>query len=146
MRTRSPRATATSRSSAIGAAAGCDLVVEAALITAFVLAGNTMLHPLVTWIERRPLQASRSESRIEVRISTDAASLPVIRRHLIERLQAARYPVADVEVVERGQDRFEVTAVLVSTAAVAAELDAVVAGLARHAGVGDAAWESSSLE
>ena len=133
-------------SAAIGAAAGSDLVVEAVLITVFVLAGNTMLRPVVTWIERRPLDQSGTEARIEVRITTDAETLPAMRRHLIERLQAAHYPVADIEVTQRGEDSIEVTAVLVSTVVVAAEIEAVVAELARQPGIRDAAWESSSLE
>ncbi|MBW6397989.1 MgtC/SapB family protein [Roseomonas sp. HJA6] len=133
-------------SAAIGAAAGSDLVVEAVLITAFVLAGNTLLRPVVTWIERRPLDQTGTEARIEVRITTDARHLAAMRRHLIERLQAAQYPVADVEVIERGEDVVEVTAVLVSTVVVTAEIGAVVAELSRHPAISDAAWESSSLE
>jgi len=133
-------------SAAIGAAAGSDLVVEAVLITVFVLAGNTLLRPVVTWIERRPLDQAGTEARIEVRITTDAQHLAAMRRHLIERLQAAHYPVADVEVIERGDDVFEVTAVLVSTVVVTAEIESVVAELSRHPAISDAAWESSSLE
>ncbi len=133
-------------SAAIGAAAGSDLVVEAVLITVFVLAGNTMLRPIVTWIERRPLDQSGTEARIEVRITTDAANLPAMRRHLIERLQAAHYPVADIEVTGRGEESFEITAVLVSTVVVTTEIEAVVTELARQPGIRDAAWESSSLE
>lgn len=133
-------------SAAIGAAAGTDLVAEAVMITVFVLAGNTLLRPVVTWIERRPMDQSGTEARIELRITTDAHHLGGVRRHLIERLQAAHYPVADVEVTERGDDVFEVTAVLVSTVVVPAEIEAVVAELARHPAITDAAWESSSLE
>ncbi|MEO3472604.1 MgtC/SapB family protein [Roseomonas sp. CAU 1739] len=133
-------------SGAIGAAAGSDLVVEAVLITAFVLAGNTLLLPLVTWVERRPVNQARTEARNEVRMTTDAASLPVVRRHLIERLQAAKYPVADIEVVERADDAVEVVAALVSTAVVAREIESVLEALHRHPGITDAAWESSVLE
>ncbi|MBR0671563.1 MgtC/SapB family protein [Neoroseomonas soli] len=133
-------------SAAIGAAAGSDLLVEAVLITVFVLAGNTMLRPVVTWIERLPLDRVAVEARIEVRATTTPAQLPAVRRHLIDRLRAAQYPVSDIEVAERGEEAVEVTAVLVSTAVVVAELEAVVAQLARHPGVTDAAWESSALE
>ncbi len=133
-------------SGAIGAAAGSDLVIEAMLITAFVLAGNTLLLPLVTWVERRPLNLARIETHNEVRVTTGPASLPVVRRHLIERLQAAKYPVADVEVVPRGDGAVEVVAVLVSTAVVSREIETVLAELRRHPAITDAAWESSVLE
>ena len=133
-------------SAAVGAAAGSDLVVEAVLITAFVLAGNTLLLPVVTWIERRPVNATTTEARIEVRVTTDAANLPKVRRHLIDRLQAAHYPVADIEVAEHGAGTTEVTAVLVSTAVVAMEIEAVIRELASHPSISDATWESSTLE
>ena len=133
-------------SAAVGAAAGSDLVVEALLITAFVLAGNTLLLPVVTWIERRPVNATTTEARIEVRVTTDAVNLPKVRRHLIDRLQAAQYPVADIEVAEHGASTTEVTAVLVSTAVVATEIEAVIRELASHPSISDATWESSTLE
>ncbi|WP_246522949.1 MgtC/SapB family protein [Neoroseomonas eburnea] len=133
-------------SAAIGAAAGSDLVVEAVLITAFVLAGNTMLRPVVTWIERSPVSQASTEARIEVRVTTGSASLPAVRRHVIERLQAAHYPVADIEVTEHGDEATEVAAVLVSTAVVPREIEAVVAELLRHPDITHASWESSTLE
>src|SRR5271165_1396209 len=42
-------------SAAVGTFAGAGLPVEAAGVTAFVLAGNTLLRPLVDWVNRRPL-------------------------------------------------------------------------------------------
>jgi putative Mg2+ transporter-C (MgtC) family protein len=133
-------------SAAVGAAAGSDLVVEAVLITAFVLAGNTLLLPVVAWIERSPVNAATTEARIEVRVTTVAASLPKVRRHLIDRLQAAHYPVADIEVTEHSSGSTEVTAVLVSTAVVTAEIEAVLRELTSHPAISDASWESSTLE
>ena len=133
-------------SAAVGAAAGSDLVVEALLITAFVLAGNTLLLPVVTWIERRPVNATTTEARIEVRVTTDAANLPKVRRHLFDRLLAAHDPVADIEGAEHGAGTTEVTAVLVSTAVVATEIEAVIRELASHPSISDATWESSTLE
>lgn len=133
-------------SAAVGAAAGSDLVVEAVLITVFVLAGNTLLRPVVTWIERSPVNDATTEARIEVRVTTDAASLPRVRRHLIDRLQAAHYPVADIEVAEHTDGTTEVTAVLVSTAVVKGEIEAVMRELGNHPAIRHATWESSTLE
>ena len=133
-------------SAAVGAAAGSDLVVEAVLITVAVLAGNTLLRPVVTWIERTPVNEATTEARIEVRVTTDTAGLPKVRRHLIDRLQAAHYPVADIEVTEHGDSTTEITAVLVSTAVVTAEIEAVMRELASHPNISDATWESSTLD
>lgn len=133
-------------SSAVGAAAGSDLVVEATLITCFVLAGNTLLHPVVTWIGRLPIDEAATEARIEVRITTNAANLPQARRALFEQLRAAQYPVADIEVAEHRDGSIAVTAVLVSTAVVRSEIEAVLQELLRQPGITDAAWQSSTLE
>jgi putative Mg2+ transporter-C (MgtC) family protein len=133
-------------SAAIGAAAGSDLVVEAVLITVFVLAGNTLLLPVVTWVERRPLDRVVTEAQNEIRVTTDAAHLATVRRHVIERLQAARFPVADINVTERGEEAVEIVAELVSTSVAPREMDAVLHELRRYPAIRDAAWESNSIE
>ena len=42
-------------SAAVGAFAGARMPAEAALVTLFVLAGNTLLRPLVEFVDRRPM-------------------------------------------------------------------------------------------
>lgn len=133
-------------SAAVGACAGSDMATEAVVLTAFVLAANTLLHPLVDRINRAPLKVENADARFEVCVITDPGSLPAVRRLLIERLNAASYPVADIEIAERGDDVMEVTAVLVSTAVVAAELEGVTTDLARDKRVRHVSWESSTLE
>ncbi len=133
-------------SAAVGAAAGTDLLAEAVLITVFVLASNTLLHPVVTWIERNPISEAATETRNEVQVMTDAASLPIVRRHLIRQLQAARYPVADIEIAEHRDGTVTIIALLVSTSVVAAEMDALMADLGRNPAITHATWESTTLE
>lgn len=48
-------------SAAVGAAAGADLILEAALATLFVLAANTLLRPIVNTINRKPLDVESVE-------------------------------------------------------------------------------------
>ena len=133
-------------SAAIGACAGSDMMAEAVLVTLFVLAGNTLLRPLVARIERAPVHEAAMEARFELRAMTDPEHLASVRRALILRLNAANYPVGDIEVAERGDDVMEVTAVLVSTAVVVAELERVTSEIAALPGVADASWERSTLE
>src|SRR5271166_3505760 len=59
-------------SAAVGACAGADLAAEAVMLTAFVLAGNTLLRPLVNAINRAPLKESGTEAIYEVRLTADA--------------------------------------------------------------------------
>lgn len=131
---------------AVGACAGADLPAEAVMVAAFVLAANILLLPLVDRINRAPIDEQDGEARFEVHATTEPEALPRVRRLLIERLNAAHYPVADLEIVERGDDVVEVTAVLVSTAVVVPEIEAVIRDLAADPAVTDVAWERSTLE
>ena len=55
-------------SAVTGAFAGADHPAEALLMCAFVLAGNTFLRPLVTFIERAPIDESQTEATFELRV------------------------------------------------------------------------------
>ena len=132
-------------SAAVGCCAGADMVAQAVALTAFILAGNTLLRPLVNTINRVPLDAHASEVDYDVTATVDAAALADLRDVLVERLEAANYPVGDVEVVERG-DGAEIVARLTSTAVDAAELDAVVLALEQIPGVRHATWASSNRD
>ncbi|WNJ92588.1 MgtC/SapB family protein [Bosea sp. 685] len=133
-------------SAAVGACAGADMVAEAALITVFVIAGNTLLRPLVNAINRIPLNEQSSEATYEVVVTTDPLSLAVVREALVEHLEAAQYPVSDITTTERGEDAVEVIAKLISTAVDRKELDNVVERLALLPAVKHATWESSTAD
>src|SRR6202008_4719396 len=62
-------------SAAVGACAGADLAFEAVALTLFVLAGNTLLRPLVNAINRAPIDQGGTEAIYEVRMRTAAAQL-----------------------------------------------------------------------
>src|SRR6202012_2621881 len=57
-------------SAAVGACAGADLAFEAVALTLFVLAGNTLLRPLVNATNRSPVGQGSTETIHEVRITT----------------------------------------------------------------------------
>src|SRR6201995_3843511 len=133
-------------SAGVGACAGADMVAQAAALTVFVLAGNTLLRPLVNAINRIPLNEKTSEATYEFKLAIAPEALPSMRDCLIDRLEEAKYPVADVKVVEHGDDLLEIVATLVSTAIEPAELDTVVADLERQPGVRHATWEVSTTD
>jgi putative Mg2+ transporter-C (MgtC) family protein len=112
----------------------------------FVLAGNTLLRPLVNAINRIPLDERASEATYYFKLAVPSHALPAMRDRLVERLESAKYPVADVDVVEHGDDLLEIVATLVSTAIDPTELDAVAADLERQPGVHHATWEVSTKE
>ena len=133
-------------SAAVGSCAGADMVAQAVALTVFVLAGNTLLRPLVNAINRIPLDEKASEATYYFKLAVTAEALPAMRDQLVERLENANYPVADIEVVETGDDLLEIVAKLVSTAVDPNELNAVVSDLQRQDGVRHATWVVSTAD
>ena len=79
-------------------------------------------------------------------ISTDPDAVASVREALLEKLEAANYPVRDTKVVHRPGDIAEIAATLVSQSIEPDELDAVVASLASQPGVRHATWNIRTLE
>src|SRR5450755_520781 len=88
-------------SAAVGCCAGADMIAQAGLLTIFVLAGNTLLRPLVNAIDRIPLNEQSSEARYEVIVTTDSARAADTRDVLNEKLETANLPVREITVVFR---------------------------------------------
>jgi putative Mg2+ transporter-C (MgtC) family protein len=133
-------------SAAVGCCAGADMIAQAIALTGFVLAGNTLLRPLVNAINRTPIDAQASEATYSVTAVVDSDALETLRDGLVERLEAAQYPVAGVEIVARSNDRQQIVATLVSTAIDPKELDAVVTAFELQSGVRHATWGVSTKE
>jgi putative Mg2+ transporter-C (MgtC) family protein len=131
---------------AVGSFAGADMEAQSALLTLFVLAGNTLLRPLVNAIDRIPLSERTSEATYEISVSTESKQAGEIRDALNERLEAASYPVRETRIVFHSSDNVEVSAVLVPLAAEPDDLDAIVADLSKLPGVSHATWHISALE
>jgi putative Mg2+ transporter-C (MgtC) family protein len=133
-------------SAAVGSCAGADMVAQSAALTLFVVAGNTLLRPLVNAIDRIPLNEHASEANYEVIVTTDAINAADARDNLNERLEAAKYPIREINVVHRSNDNVEIAARLVSLAVDPRDLDTVVAELSKLTGVRHATWNVSTLE
>jgi putative Mg2+ transporter-C (MgtC) family protein len=133
-------------SAAVGCCAGADMVAQAALLTIFVLGGNTLLRPLVNAIDRIPIDEQSAEASYDVVVTTDSDSVATVREFLLEKLEAANYPVRDVNVVSRSEDNTEIVATLASLSIEPGELDAVVASLTALPGVRHAGWNIRTLE
>ena len=133
-------------SAAVGCCAGADMIAQAALLTIFVLGGNTLLRPLVKAIDRIPINEQSSEALYDVLVTADINSVAQVREFLLEKLAAANYPVRDTDVVYRSEEEAEIVATLVSLSIEPDELDAVVASLADLPGVRHATWNVRALE
>jgi len=133
-------------SAAVGACAGADLAFEAVALTGFVLAGNTLLRPLVNAINRAPIEGGSTEAIYEVRMTTSPENLDDARELLRAELEAASYPLQDIAVTEREQGGTELVATLLGSAADPRELDAIVARLDGNPLVENASWSLRTTE
>ncbi|MFC7066397.1 MgtC/SapB family protein [Brucella rhizosphaerae] len=133
-------------SAAVGACAGTDMLAEAALLTVYVLLGNTLLRPLVNLINRIPISEQALEQTYEVRVIASHSVMEEMRELLVEKLEEAKYPVSDVELTDRNAETVEILATLVSTSIEPEEIDTVAHFMEAQHGVFYAGWEGSSKD
>lgn len=133
-------------SAAVGACAGADLMGEAIIAALFVLASNTLLRPVVNRINRRPINEEASEAVYRFYVICQRGMQGDVREKLVELLEAANYPVRDVDQHAFGQQDAEIEATLYATAVDSDELDKVALALEGQMGVLQAFWNSSSEE
>lgn len=131
-------------SAAVGAFSGAGYAAEAILLTGFVLAGNTLLRPLVNHINRKPMDERVTEACYRVHVLCDPSSVADVRDLLFSELESADYPIREIEVLSEGEDEVELAAVLVPNTAEPDELDAVVAALEQSGEIASAAWTVST--
>ena len=127
-------------SAAVGTFAGSGLPAEATSLTLFVLAGNTVLRPMVNWIDRRPIVSDITEASYRVHAICQPEDVPDVRDLIAAALEAASYPVRDVEILSDSDEFVELAATLLPTTAEAAELDAVVVSLEASPKITSATW------
>ncbi len=131
---------------AVGACAGADLVLEAILSTVFVLAGNTLLRPVVNVINRLPIDSLASEVTYTVCVICSRQHQIEVRERLEKLLEAASYPVSNFNIHPFAQNEIQIFAVLLSTSIDSAELDQVVSQVIAIDPVSQAFWSSSTTE
>jgi putative Mg2+ transporter-C (MgtC) family protein len=127
-------------SGAVGAFTGSGLFPEAAALTATILAGNTLLRPLVNWVNRRPMEAGVTEAEYRIHVFCRPDVVSDVRDLLDSELDRASYPIREVETLSDSSDQVELAAILVPTTADEDELDVVVAALERSPLVRSATW------
>src|ERR1700759_2397556 len=71
-------------SAAVGSCAGADMIAQAAALTGFVLAGNTLLRPLGNAMNRLPLDEQSLEATYQFKLAVTPEALPAMRDHLVE--------------------------------------------------------------
>ncbi|MDE1916796.1 MAG: MgtC/SapB family protein [Sphingomonadales bacterium] len=131
-------------SAAVGSFAGARKPAEAVLVAIFVLAGNTLLRPLVDAVNRRPMHPDETEALYRVHVVCLAEHVSQARDLLFEELEMHHYPIREIETLTDGDTQVELAAILVPTTANPADLDAITAHIARHDAITSATWTVSA--
>lgn len=129
-------------SAAVGACAGAGLLPEAGIATLFVLASNTLLRPVVNYIDRHPVAEHASEATYYVYAICQQDAQADVREHMQDMLEAANYPARSMEKRDMHPHNCEIEAELFATAVHAEELDALVTQLETLPGVVQAFWNA----
>jgi putative Mg2+ transporter-C (MgtC) family protein len=127
-------------SAAVGTFAGTGMAAEAATLAVFVLAGNTLLRPVVDWINRLPIMEHMTEAEYRVHAVCHPQDVSDVRDLLDEELTRAGLPVRSVETISDSGDHVELAAILLPASAEEQELDAVVSALETSPLVISATW------
>lgn len=133
-------------SAAVGACAGANLIAEAIIAALFVLAANTLLRPVANTINRRPIDDASSEVTYQLCVIVDENYQKQALSELDALLEAAGYPLGDLDVEPFGDDDVEINATLLSTSVDSAELDLIIAQLIGKPYIKQAFWNPSTTE
>jgi putative Mg2+ transporter-C (MgtC) family protein len=133
-------------SGAVGACAGADLLLEASLATIFILAANTLLRPVVSFINKQPLDTISVEVTNSVYIITPKHAQKIALKQFIKTLEEAGYQTQDVEVHQFGADDVEIQAVLTASAVNGDDMDRLIAKIADQDFVSQAFWSPSTTD
>lgn len=127
-------------SAAVGAFAGSGQYGEAALVAAFVLAGNTLLRPVANFINRRPITAESTEAVYQVHVVCRPEFVSESRDLLFEELERRQYPIRYIEILSETEEQIELAATLVPNTANPEDLDAITRHLESQEFIESATW------
>jgi len=133
-------------SAAVGACAGADLVIEAALGAAFVLCANTLLRPIVNRINREPVNTEMVEATYTVFVIVQKDHQREVLIKLEHELEKAQYPTQDLKIHAFGEDAVEIEAVLSATSVDSELMDLVVHRMSQEQFVTQAFWNSNTAD
>jgi len=131
-------------SAAVGAMAGADMVAEACLVTLFILAGNTMLRPVVNFINERPIDTQALEGEFTLRITVKDDAVPAVRNQINNYLSNNKIPVSEIESEEVSDTTTDLVVTLVATSIDTKTLDGALVNLRMQPEVLHASWEMNT--
>ncbi|MCU4570167.1 MULTISPECIES: MgtC/SapB family protein [Acinetobacter] len=131
-------------SAAVGAAAGSDLIMEAILATAFIIAANTLLRPLVNMMDRQPLDAESEVTHV-IYLIAHKDHRKMVMYKLTEMLQSLNYPLMDLDVEPFGEEDVEIEATLIATSIDPVEMNEMIKQLNQMPQIQQAYWDKNTM-
>lgn len=131
-------------SAAIGAAAGSDLILEACIITMFILAANILLRPIVRFMDRRPLDHDNELLNVIYVVCDRLESKEVIEQ-IHTALKQYNYPAKDIEVQPFGEKDVEIETTLLSTSIEQQDMFHILEVLNKMPQVRYAYWDKNTI-
>lgn len=132
-------------SAAIGACAGASLLFEALAATAFVLAANTLLRPVVSYINRQPVDAQTTEVTTVIHVIARLDQRQAAMGVLEDVLEAEQLPLSELKIDQFGENEVEIEAALSEASVDKLDLDRVTARIAAAPGVRTAFWAARTV-
>jgi len=129
-------------SGAVGACAGAGLLGEATVAALFVLAGNTLLRPVVNAINRRPFEEQSGEADYVVHVIAAREHSADVRESMLSLLDSASYPARELTERPFGSHAVEIRATLYATAVQAEEIAHVMEQIEALRGAQQAFWHA----
>lgn len=132
-------------SAAVGAMCGADFIVQAGLVTAFVLAANTLLRYLVLYLNTRPTNTDDTESNYHLYVVCERTGQAEVLAKLQHLLDSSGYPARSTEKHALGANDTEIEVLLMTTIARAEQLNAITKEMEQLSGVKGSFWHTSPL-
>ena len=132
-------------SAAVGALCGSDYIVQAGLVTVFVLMANTLLRHLVLYLNTRPTTTDSTESNFHMYVICERVALGEVFAKLQQQLDSSGYAARSIEKHALGASDTEIEVLLLTTIAKAEQLNAITATMEQTHGVKGSFWHTSPL-
>jgi len=133
-------------SAAIGGATGADLILEALIGTVFILSANTLLRPVVNFVNRTPLKTEELELTIIIFVFITIENQLEMTSFLEDYCRINNLPMLDLEVSPFGEELVEIRAMLNTPSINEEELNTLISKIKEHKEVKHAYWSSSNKE
>lgn len=128
-------------SAAIGACAGAGLISNAVIGTLFILVTNTLLRPMVNYINRLPMDANAVEVTTILHIIALTDHRQSAMAALEKILKSTNYPLFSLDIAPFGAKEIEIEATLMTTSMSNEDRDLLIALLNLEPSVQQAFWE-----